>query len=57
MLNQEEVKIKETINPYNPKASAKIKIRINPTNTLLSKALALTPKSPTIPIAYPAAFC
>ena len=47
--------IKATINPYNPRASAKIKIRIIPTKILSYYALALTPASPTIPIASPAA--
>ncbi len=50
-----EVKISETINPYNAKASPKIKMRIIPTNILSCWALALTPASPTIPIAKPAA--
>ena len=44
-----------TINPYNPRASAKIRIRIIPTNIFSYWALALTPASPTIPIANPAA--
>lgn len=43
------------ISPYSPIASPKIKIRIIPTNNLGSLALHLTPMSPTIPIAYPAA--
>jgi hypothetical protein len=47
--------MRETINPYNPNASAKIKIRIIPTNILSSYAFALTPASPTTPIAKPAA--
>ena len=41
--------------PYKPRASAKIRIKIIPTNILGSIALALTPESPTIPIAKPAA--
>lgn len=48
-------KIKETISPYNAKASAKIKIKIIPTKILSYYALALTPASPTIPIDNPAA--
>ena len=48
-------KIIAIINPYRPKASAKINIRIIPTNILASMALALTPASPTTPIAKPAA--
>ena len=45
-----------TINPYSPRASAKMRIRIIPTNIFGSIALALTPASPTTPIANPAAF-
>lgn len=41
--------------PYSPKTSAKIKIRIIPTNNLGCCAKALTPASPTIPIAKPPA--
>jgi len=48
--------IKATINPYNPKASANINIKIIPTNILSYYALALTPASPTIPIANPALY-
>lgn len=48
-------KIKDTISPYNAKASAKIKIKIIPTNILSYCAFALTPASPTIPIDNPAA--
>lgn len=48
--------IKETIRPYNPKASAKINIKIIPTKILSCKALQRTPASPTRPIAYPAAY-
>ena len=44
------------MSPYSPMASANIKIRIIPTNSLGSCALPLTPASPTIPIAYPAAY-
>ncbi len=51
----QEDKIKATMSPYNPRASAKIKIKIIPTNILSSYALHLTPASPTIPIANPAA--
>ena len=41
--------------PYSPIASAKIRIRIIPTKIASYCALALTPASPTIPIASPAA--
>ena len=41
--------------PYNPRASAKIIININPTNILSCWPNALTPASPAIPIAKPAA--
>lgn len=41
--------------PYKAKASPKIKINIIPTNILSCCAFALTPASPTIPIAKPAA--
>jgi len=44
------------ISPYNPKASPKMSMRSIPTKILLSWALALTPASPQIPIANPAAF-
>ncbi len=40
--------------PYSPKASAKMRIKIIPTNTASCWALALTPASPTIPMASPA---
>jgi hypothetical protein len=53
--NHDEDRIRDTINPYNAKASPKIKIRIIPTNILSCCAFALTPASPTIPIANPAA--
>lgn len=43
------------MSPYNPSASAKMRMRIIPTNILSCKAFALTPASPTTPIAYPAA--
>ena len=43
------------INPYKATASAKIKIRIIPMKIFSYWALALTPASPTIPIASPAA--
>lgn len=49
-------KIRATIKPYRPKASAKIKIKIIPTKIFSYYAFALTPASPTIPIANPAAF-
>jgi len=44
------------MSPYSPRASAKISIRIIPTNILASIAFALTPVSPTTPIANPAAY-
>lgn len=46
---------KATIKPYNPRTSAKIKIKIMPTNKRGCWALPLTPASPTMPIAKPAA--
>lgn len=49
-------RIKATIKPYNPKASAKIKIKIIPTKIPGCWELHRTPTSPTIPIAYPAAY-
>ena len=39
--------------PYNPIASAKIRVRIIPTKTPSVWAYALTPASPAIPIAKP----
>jgi len=45
----------DTISPYSPRASPKIKIRIIPTKSRSSYALALTPASPTTPMANPAA--
>ena len=44
------------IKPYSPRASAKISTRIIPTNILGSMAFALTPASPTTPMANPAAY-
>ena len=44
------------IRPYRPRASAKMRIKIIPTNIFGSTAFALTPESPTIPIARPAAY-
>lgn len=49
------VRIIAIISPYRPRASAKIRIRIIPTKIASYYALALTPASPTIPIARPAA--
>ena len=49
------VKIKETISPYKAKASPKMRIRNMQTKILSCCAFALTPASPTIPIANPAA--
>lgn len=48
-------KISATMSPYNPSTSAKIRIKIMPTNNLGCCAVPLTPASPTIPIANPAA--
>jgi hypothetical protein len=45
----------ETIRPYKAKAYPKIRIKIIPTKILSCWALALTPASPTIPMANPAA--
>ena len=45
-----------TIIPYKPIASAKMRIRIMPTKSLPSCAFARAPASPTMPIAYPAAY-
>ena len=47
--------MRDTISPYNAKASPKMRIKIIPTKILSCCALALTPASPTIPIARPAA--
>lgn len=47
--------IMATIRPYNPIASAKIRIRIIPTKIPSVWAKALTPASPATPIARPAA--
>jgi hypothetical protein len=44
-----------TIKPYRPKTSAKIRIRIIPTNRRGCCAVPRTPASPTIPTAKPAA--
>jgi hypothetical protein len=49
-------RIKATMSPYSPKASAKISISIIPTNILSCCPSALTPESPTIPMAIPAAY-
>ncbi len=51
-----EVRMSETMSPYKAKASPKIRMRIMPTNILSCWALALTPASPTIPMASPAAW-
>jgi hypothetical protein len=48
-------KINDTIKPYKARASAKIRIKISPTKSLSYYAFPLTPTSPTIPIATPAA--
>ena len=42
------------IKPYRPRASAKMRIRITPTKMSFA-AFALTPASPTTPMARPAA--
>ena len=47
--------IRDIINPYKATASAKMRIRIIPIKIFSYWALALTPASPTIPIANPAA--
>ena len=44
-----------TIKPYRPNTSAKIKMRIMPTNKRGCWAVPRTPASPTIPTANPAA--
>ena len=44
-----------TINPYNPKASPKMRIKIKPTKTFSCFPYALTPASPTTPMDKPAA--
>jgi len=44
------------MSPYNPRASAKMRISIIPTNILSCWPSALTPASPTIPIAIPAPY-
>ena len=46
---------KAVINPYKPSTSAKIRIKIIPTYSFGCWAVPLTPASPTIPIANPAA--
>jgi hypothetical protein len=56
IFHQFEIKISETMRPYNANASPKIRIRMSPTNNLSCSALDLMPVSPTIPIAYPAAY-
>lgn len=50
-----EDRMMPTISPYSASASAKIRMRIIPTNSLGCCALARTPASPTMPIAMPAA--
>jgi hypothetical protein len=54
-MDHDDDKISDTMSPYNAKASPKIKIKIIPTKILSCCAFALTPASPTIPIANPAA--
>lgn len=44
-----------TIRPYRPNTSAKMRIKIIPTKRRGCCAVPLTPASPTIPIAKPAA--
>ena len=48
-------RMRATMSPYRPSASPKMRIRIIPTNMRSYCALALTPASPTTPIAKPAA--
>ena len=48
-------RIRATISPYNPNTSAKMRMRIMPTNSLGCWAVPLTPASPTTPMAKPAA--
>ena len=48
-------RIRDTMSPYSASASPKIRIRIMPTKILSCCALALTPASPTMPMASPAA--
>ena len=47
--------MRATISPYNPSASAKMRISIIPTKIFSCCPKALTPASPAIPIAKPAA--
>lgn len=46
---------KATMSPYRPRTSAKMRMRIIPTNSRGCWAVPRTPASPTIPIAKPAA--
>eukprot|EP00923_Selenidium_pygospionis_P058797 GHVN01103388.1.p1 GENE.GHVN01103388.1~~GHVN01103388.1.p1 ORF type:complete len:141 (+),score=7.64 GHVN01103388.1:533-955(+) len=48
-------KMRATMRPYKPNTSAKMRIRIMPTNKRGCCAVPRTPASPTIPIANPAA--
>ena len=48
-------RIMAIIIPYRPRASPKIRIKIIPTKIYSCWAFALTPASPTIPMARPAA--
>lgn len=48
-------RIRATIKPYRPKTSAKMRIRIMPTNSRGCCAVPRTPASPTMPMANPAA--
>ncbi len=48
--------MRATISPYNPSASAKMRISIIPTKIFSCCPSALTPASPAIPIANPAAY-
>merc|ERR1712086_1189555 len=50
-----EATTRPTMRPYKPKASAKMRMRIMPTKRRGCCALALTPASPTMPMARPAA--
>lgn len=53
--NHLEKRSSETMRPYRPSTSAKIRMRIMPTNRRGCCAAPRTPASPTMPIAKPAA--
>ena len=54
LINQADDRMMATMRPKRPIASAKIKMRIIPTNNLGSIAFMRTPMSPTTPMANPA---